>query len=187
MANDVKLDGSLDLTAPYDRPYDWTREGRADLFPYLVSPAGLAEVAKYADGIGPWKPYIISSAGRDSNGDGAADDVNGDGAVDDRDRRLLPASTAVRDAHAAGLLVHPYTFRDEQRRLAGDYAGEPAAEYRAFFAAGVDGLFSDFPSTAVAARTQFLLAKDPSLVSCLTGADRGARCRNIAPGRFSGR
>jgi len=180
-ANDVTLDGSLDLTAPYDRPYDWTREGRTDLFPYLVTPAGLAEVATYADGIGPWKPYLIPSAGTDADGDGAADDVNGDGLVDERDRHLLPPTEVIRDAHAAGLLVHPYTFRDEQRRLTGDYAGEPAAEYRTFFAAGVDGLFSDFPGTAVAARTQFLLTEDPSLLRCLTGEDRRSRCRDIAP------
>ena len=69
---------------------------------------------------------------------------------------------AVRDAHAAGLLVHPYTFRDEQRRLTSDYAGEPAAEYRTFYAAGVDGLFSDFPSTAVV----------PGLSSCSTATPR---------------
>ncbi|MBA2770108.1 MAG: glycerophosphodiester phosphodiesterase [Sporichthyaceae bacterium] len=180
-ANDVRLDGSLDLTAPYDRPYDWTSEGRTDLFPYLLTPAGLAEVATYADGVGPWKPYVISSSGTDADGDGSADDVTGDGLVDERDRSLLPASDVVRDAHAAGLLVHPYTFRDEQRRLTSDYAGEPAAEYRTFYASGVDGLFSDFPSTAVAARAQFLLDRDPSLLACLTGEDRGLVCADSLP------
>lgn len=181
-ANDVTLDGSLDLTAPYDRPYDWTRSGRTDLYPYLTTPAGLAEVATYADGIGPWKPYLISSAGTDADGDGAADDVNGDGAVNDADRTLLPPSAVVADAHAAGLLVHPYTFRNEPRRLAADYAGNPAAEYLTFYELGVDGLFSDFPDTAYAARVQYLLDGDPSLVRCLTGQDRDRRrCDDITP------
>ena len=55
-ANDVNPDGTLDFTAPYDRPYDWTVSGRKDLFSHLTTDAGLAEVARYADGIGPWKP-----------------------------------------------------------------------------------------------------------------------------------
>ena len=68
----------------------------------------------------------------------------------------------VEDAHAAGLLVHPSTFRNENQFLPAslrrgtvpsDY-GDAFAEYEAFFAAGVDGLFSDNPDTAVAARTQ---------------------------------
>ena len=48
--------------------------------------------------------------------------------------------------------MHTWTFRNEPRRLAADYAGDPAKEYLAFFALGVDGVFSDFPDTAVAAR-----------------------------------
>jgi glycerophosphoryl diester phosphodiesterase len=78
--------------------------------------------------------------------------VNGDGTVDERDRTLLPATSLVADAHAAGLTVHPYTFRSEPKRLASDYKGDPKAEYTKFFQLGVDGLFSDFPDTAVAAR-----------------------------------
>ena len=50
-ANDVRVDGRLDFTPPYDRPYDWTVSGRDDLYAYLVTPEGLAEVATYADGI----------------------------------------------------------------------------------------------------------------------------------------
>lgn len=183
-ANDVLVDGTLDFTPPYDRPYDWTVSGRDDLYSYLVTPEGLAEVATYADGIGPWKPYLISSAGTDADNDGQADDVNGDGVVDERDRTLLPPTDVVDDAHAAGLLVHPYTFRDEQRRLAADYAGEPAAEYRLFYELGVDGLFSDFASTAFAARSQFLLDRDPTLVRCLTGRNLNPdRCQDILPRR----
>ena len=64
------------------------------------------------------------------------------------------------DAHEAGLLVHPYTFRNENQFLPqalrngavpSDY-GDASAEYAALYAAGVDGLFSDNPDTAVAAR-----------------------------------
>ena len=54
-------------------------------------------------------------------------------------------------AHAEGLEVHPWTFRDEPQHLAVDYADDPTAEYRQFAALGVDALFSDFPDTAVRA------------------------------------
>ena len=67
--------------------------------------------------------------------------------------RLGPPTGLVRDAHQAGLVVHAFTFRNEPRYLAVDYEGNPAAEYRQFFALGVDGVFSDFPATAVKARS----------------------------------
>lgn len=156
-ANDVNPDGSLDFTAPYDRPYDWTASGRTDLFSFLTTDPGLDEVATYADGIGPWKPYINSTAALDLNGDGAVGDENGDGLVDEADRKLTAPSTLVERAHARGLLVHPYTFRSEQRRLASDYGGNPVNEYLNFYKLGVDGLFSDFADDAVAARELFRL------------------------------
>jgi glycerophosphoryl diester phosphodiesterase len=158
-ANDVNPDGTLDFTAPFDRPYDWTVAGRTgpnDYFWYLTTPAGLAEVATYADGIGPWKPYIITVAFG----------------------VLQPPSAVVRDAHARGLLVHPYTFRNEQSRLAAGYAGNPVNEYLRFYEAGVDGVFSDFADTAFAARAMFLLDTDPDYADCLVyqrGCDRGRR------------
>lgn len=58
----------------------------------------------------------------------------------------------MKDAHAAGLLVHSWTFRSEPKRLTSDFKGDAGAEYRAFFALGLDGLFSDFPDQAVRAR-----------------------------------
>ncbi|MET0334699.1 MAG: glycerophosphodiester phosphodiesterase family protein, partial [Rhizobacter sp.] len=109
-ANDVKPDGSLDFTPPYDRPYDWAVAGRAGLFKDLLTPKGLAEVRTYADGIGPWKTYLISSACI-KVANGACADANGDGVVDERDRRLLPKTDIVDNAHKLGLVVHPYTFR----------------------------------------------------------------------------
>jgi len=105
----------------------------------LATPAGLAEIATYADGVGPSKDYIVP---RDATGGS------------------LPATSFVPDAHAAGLLVHPYTFRNEntflplELRRGSDPAawGNAIAEYEQFFGLGVDGLFSDYPDTAVEAR-----------------------------------
>ena len=165
-ANDVKPDGSLDYTAPFDRPYDWTVSGRPALlartFGYLTTDAGLDEVASYADGIGPWKPYVISTAAVDINADGVVGDENGDGAINETDRKVLAPTDLVARAHARGLVVHPYTFRNEPRRLASDYGADPVNEYLRFYAAGVDGVFSDFAETAFAARELFwLLSADP--------------------------
>lgn len=93
----------------------------------------LPEVAGYAAGIGPPKELVIPADG-------------------------TPTSL-VADAHAAGLLVHVYTFRNENSFLPtgmrrggrDDQYGDVFAEYRAFVAAGVDGLFTDQPDTAIAA------------------------------------
>lgn len=171
-ADDVNPDGSIALNKPYDKPYDWVVSGRPGLFSDLLTPAGLAEVRSYADGIGPWKPYLRSSACIKVEA-GACVDANGDGKVDDSDRALLPATDLVQRAHAAGLLVHAYTFRSERRRLAADYAGNPAAEYLMFYEMGVDGVFSDFADDAVAARVQYLLKTDPAYPACLVQG----RCR----------
>ena len=109
----------------------------------LVSPSGLKAVALYADGLGPEKTQIVPQ---------------------DADT-LQPATALVKDAHAAGLLVHPWTVRAENYFLptslrrgdpaAADYLAQPgevSAVFKALYAAGVDGLFSDFPGLAVAAR-----------------------------------
>jgi glycerophosphoryl diester phosphodiesterase len=109
----------------------------------LVSPSGLKDVALYADGLGPEKTMVVPQ-----------DATN-----------LLPATSLVKDAHAAGLVVHPWTVRAENYFLpsslrrgdaaAADYLAQPgevSAVFKALYAAGVDGLFSDFPGLAVAAR-----------------------------------
>lgn len=106
----------------------------------MLTPKGLRNVALYADGIGPAKDRIIP---RDADG------------------RLLAATNLVADAHAAGLKVHPWTFRSENYFLPLDFRSstDPAApgdadgEYRRFYATGIDGLFSDYPAAAVRART----------------------------------
>lgn len=155
-ADDVDLKtGKLTFAAPYDRPYDWAQAGDTRLFSAMVTPAGLAEIKTYADGIGPWKRYIVSVKGS-VGADGKVADINGDGKINEMDTATLPATTLVDDAHKAGLFVHPYTFRNEKRRLASDYKGDPKAEYKQFYALGVDGLFSDFADTALAARAEFL-------------------------------
>ena len=152
--NDLNADGSIDLTAPYGKPYDFAVAGDARTFASLLTPAGLQQVKTYADGIGPWKPYLIPSRQVDRNNDGKPDDLNGDGKIDERDRVLMAPTEVVKNAHAAGLFVHPYTFRSEARRLASDFKGDPKAEYKLFYELGVDGVFSDFPDQARAARDQ---------------------------------
>jgi glycerophosphoryl diester phosphodiesterase len=158
-ANDVNPDGSLDYTAPFDRPYDWTVSDDPRLlartFGFFATDEGLREISTYADGIGPWKRYIVSTRAVDSNGDGTVGDENGDGLVNDADRRLLPPTSLIRRAHRKGLLVHTWTFRNEGRFLAADYGGNPVNEYLQFFRLGIDGVFSDFTDTAVFARRLF--------------------------------
>ncbi len=173
-ANDVNADGSLDLSKPYDKPYDWVVSNRADLFSFLVTPAGLAEVRRYADGIGPWKPYLISSPCKKIVNKACAD-ATGDGVVDDHDREPPTPTKVIAQAHAAGLLVHPYTFRNEPSRVGPGFFGNPVAEYLAFYEAGVDGLFSDFADTAVAARVMFLLKHDGGYAACLVNSRRCER------------
>ena len=67
------------------------------------------------------------------------------------------------DAHAAGLLVHAYTFRSDDFYLSPDYKGNPELEYEQFFSLGLDGLFTDFPGTAfdVASRLYPFTNPDP--------------------------
>jgi glycerophosphoryl diester phosphodiesterase len=156
-ANDVNLDGTLDYTAPFDRPYDWTVSGRKDTFGFFATNAGLDEIKTYADVISPWKRYIVSATATDANHDGAADDVNHDGAVDEADWKALPPTDLIQRAHARGLKVHTWTFRDEKRRLLSDYRDNPLQEYLQFYGLGIDGVFSDFTGTAVAARYLFEL------------------------------
>jgi glycerophosphoryl diester phosphodiesterase len=127
-------------------PYDLVAAGDPRTYADLITPAGLAEIATYANGLGPSKNLIVP---RDAAGN------------------LLDPTSLVRDAHRAGLVVHPWTFRRENNFLPLDFRqGNPAslefiravgdlpAELRLFFGLGVDGVFSDNPDTAVATRHQ---------------------------------
>ena len=179
-ADDVAPNGAITFAAPFDRPYDWAVAGRAGTFADLLTPQGLAEVRTYADGIGPWKPFLISAACIKIVA-GACVDNNGDGLVNEADRKLLAPTAVVANAHALGLVVHPYTFRSEQRRLASDYRGNPVNEYLAFYELGVDGLFTDFPDSAVVARSLWALKRDPDAARCLVEGrtQRQGNCRGL--------
>ena len=93
---------------------------------------GLADVAGYARAIGADKDLVIP---RDSAGN------------------LLAPSSLVADAHAAGLLVHAWTFRAEAAFLPANIH-DAATEYAVFYATGLDGVFTDQPDLAVAARAR---------------------------------
>jgi len=94
-----------------------------------ASPARLEAIAKYADGIGPQKRLIVPA---------------------DAAGRLLPATSLVDDAHAAGLFVHVWTLRSEDAFLSPSYGGDPRREYEQFASLGADGVFTDFPDVAAA-------------------------------------
>ncbi|MDP2834920.1 MAG: glycerophosphodiester phosphodiesterase family protein [Pseudomonadota bacterium] len=140
-ADDVNADGSMSLVAPYAQPYDIVAAGGATTFADLLTPAGLAEIATYADGIGPWKPYLVKTVD-----DGF--DRTGDGNLNINDRRVDGSTGVIEAAHAAGLLVHTWTFRND---ASGYGFADPKDEMAYYFGLGVDGVFTDFPDTGVAA------------------------------------
>jgi glycerophosphoryl diester phosphodiesterase len=113
-------------------PYDWVVSGDSRTYADLVTPEGLAEIATYAACIGPSKSLIIPR-------DGAG--------------RLERPASLVADAHAAGLGVHPWTFRAEGAFLPTDMDLE--GELREFLATGIDGFFTDQADVGVRARDAY--------------------------------
>lgn len=109
----------------------------------LMRPDGLAEIARYADGVGLDKNLIIPR---------------------NADESLGNATTVVDDAHAAGLIVHAWTFRAENDFLPLNYrvgadpaaTGNLAGEIQRFLQTGLDGFFADQPNIGVAARNAWL-------------------------------
>ena len=83
----------------------------------------LEDVATYAEGVGPYKILLWEAPGTPSD--------------------------FVQRAHELGLQVHPWTFRDDQLP---DAFTSPEAEFEAYWALGVDGVFTDFPKTAIELR-----------------------------------
>ena len=147
-ANDVRPDGTIDANVPYDHVVAGDKRTYAD----MLTPAGLKEIKSFADGIGPWKPYLISWQAMVDPKTGKAADVDGDKVVDQRDMTLIEPSDVVKNAHKLGLVVHPFTFRNEAKHLAANFQDSPLEEYRAYFELGVDGVFTDYTDTALAAR-----------------------------------
>ncbi len=141
-ADDVNADGSMSLVAPYRQPYDFVVSGDPRLFSDLLTSAGLDFVKTYASGIGPWKPYLVKTVN-----DGV--DRNGDGRITINDRRVDGSTGVIELAHRKGLMVHAYTFRND---ASGYGFTDPKLEMKYYFELGLDGLFTDFPVTGVAAR-----------------------------------
>jgi glycerophosphoryl diester phosphodiesterase len=108
-------------------------DGAAPSYAAMTTPEGLKAVAAYAYGIGPNKAMLW-------NGDAP--------------------SRLVADAHAAGLRVHPWTYRAENQFVPAPFRrgddpkahGDVEGEIRAAMAQGIDGFFTDFPAMGVAAR-----------------------------------
>jgi glycerophosphoryl diester phosphodiesterase len=125
------------------RPYDFVLSGNPQTYANLASAAGLREIAKYADGVGPNSMWIVPTPGN------VAQDPTG----------------FIRNAHDNKLVVHPWTFRRENNFLPQQYrqgnsanplylagVGNLPAWIGLFYELGVDGLFSDNSDTAVAVR-----------------------------------
>jgi glycerophosphoryl diester phosphodiesterase len=134
----------VQLFDEFDRqPYDYVLAGRKETYGDLIQKDNLQQhVARYAHGIGVWKGSFVKREALpqplDLNGDAVA------AATEKLSGEVLPV---IPDAHAAGLVVHVYTMRNEEQFLAFGYES-PSDEYRALAALGVDGFFTDFPDTA---------------------------------------
>ena len=121
------------------QPYDQQVRGSNLSYERMATAAGLEAISRYAVGVGPEKSYVIP---RDADGN------------------LGQPTDFVANAHAAGLKVHPYTFRAENAFLPNDLRkgeanaerGDIQAEIRAYLDAGIDGLFIDQPDIALGLR-----------------------------------
>ena len=127
------------------RPYSWTLAGDARTFAVMQTPAGLAEIKTYADGIGPWKPQVLAHSVVPYKTGAGLKDVN-----------TLKDTGLIANAHKAGLVVHSFTFRNEAGRLAGIFKGDPVQEFLAYYRLGIDGVFTDFTPTGVKARDAYI-------------------------------
>lgn len=125
-------------------PYDLVAAGDPRTYADLVTPDGLDDIAEYADGVGTNKDLVLP---RDP-----ATGATGE------------PSAVVDDAHDAGLIVHVWTLRDENQFMATNFRrgtnpnakGNIFAEVTAFLEAGVDGMFADYPDSAVDAREEWV-------------------------------
>ncbi|ARQ71691.1 glycerophosphodiester phosphodiesterase [Streptomyces marincola] len=130
------------LSSAGSRPWDFVESGDPRTVADLITRRGLREIARYAQGIGPTLDLVIPRAA---------------------DGSLGRPTSLVEDAHRAGLLVHPYTLRNENRYLPAEFRrGEDPHAYgdvfgalNAYFATGIDGVFADHPDTALLAAADF--------------------------------
>ncbi|MGW1765257.1 glycerophosphodiester phosphodiesterase [Streptomyces sp. NPDC002073] len=130
------------LSAANTRPWDFQQAGDPRTVADLVRPEGLAWIAGYAQGIGPTLDLVVP---RDAAG------------------RLGTPTTLVRDAHAQGLILHPYTARNENNFLPAEFRkgtdptayGDAFGALRTYFELGIDGIFTDQPDTALLAAADF--------------------------------
>ncbi|WP_329341233.1 glycerophosphodiester phosphodiesterase [Streptomyces sp. NBC_00663] len=131
------------LSSATSRPWDFVEAGDPRTVADLITPAGLREIAGYAQGIGPTLDLVIP---KDANGD------------------LTTPTTLVADAHKVGLILHPYTMRNENPFLPtsfregtdADAYGDVFGAYKTYFATGIDGVFTDNPDTGLLAREDFV-------------------------------
>jgi glycerophosphoryl diester phosphodiesterase len=125
-------------------PADVVAVGGSTAYADMATRAGLAEIASYADGVGPEKNIFVIPL--DRSGELHAEN----------------ATSFVPDAHAAGLEVHPYTFRAENLFLPSNFrvgtdpiaGGDLVGEILVFRTVGVDGFFVDHPDVGVQARAR---------------------------------
>jgi glycerophosphoryl diester phosphodiesterase len=122
------------LDAGQMRPADVVAAGGQLTYGQMITPAGLGQIKTYASAIGAWKRLIIPEM---------------------LDGGLSQPTSLIRDAHAAGLAVHAWTFRNEPRFLAANYGNDPLREYQQFMEVGVDGVITDFPDSASRAIARF--------------------------------
>ncbi|MCB5168994.1 glycerophosphodiester phosphodiesterase [Streptomyces bambusae] len=130
------------LSGATTRPWDFVQAGDPRTVADLVRPEGLRWMAGFAQGIGPTLDLVIPRTPAGTLG---------------------TPTTLVRDAHAQGLLLHPYTARNENSFLPAEFrkGTDPAAygdvfgALRAYFAQGIDGIFTDQPDTALLAAADF--------------------------------
>jgi glycerophosphoryl diester phosphodiesterase len=139
----------IQLLGTDGKPFDVQAEGGTATYDAMATAKGLQAIAAYADGVGPEKNHFVIPLDRDGRLDTA------------RPTRF------VADAHAAGLAVHPYTFRAENHFLPAQYrsegpataAGDGQGEIAAFLAAGIDGFFTDNPDVGAAACRAFAASR----------------------------
>jgi glycerophosphoryl diester phosphodiesterase len=137
-AFDVNPDGSPSLVAPYRQPYDVAATNGTLTFADMVTPAGLATIKQYADIVSPWKPYLVKTVA--------------EGGSSINDRTVVGSTGVIEAAHQAGLQVYAFTFRNDDNQYGfakGPAGGQAEIEY--YLSLGVDGVFADYPDTALAA------------------------------------